>query len=90
LQSSKGAPNAENARAFVNYLLSESGQVVLFSPEIGRLSVIPELYAKGPKNYPNPFTMKLGGVDFNDSLSSGRREVVNSLSITSLPSDTKS
>jgi ABC-type Fe3+ transport system substrate-binding protein len=75
----KGAPNAENARAFVNYLLSEAGQMVLFSPEIARLPVIPELYAKAPKNYPNPFTMKLGGVEFNDTLSSGRRDVVNSL-----------
>ncbi|MBI4525230.1 MAG: extracellular solute-binding protein [Deltaproteobacteria bacterium] len=75
----KSAPNPQNARAFVNYLLSEAGQMVLFSPEIGRLPVIPELYAKGPKDYPNPFTMKLGGVDFDDKLSSGRRDVVNSL-----------
>lgn len=75
----KSAPNLENARAFVNYLLSEPGQMVLFAPEIGRLPVIPDLYAKGPKNYPNPFTMKLGGVEFNNRLSSGRRDVVNSL-----------
>jgi hypothetical protein len=69
----------ENAKAFVNYLLSEPGQMVLFSPEIGRLPVVPDLYAKGPKDYPNPFKQKLGGVDFNDRLSSGRRDVVNSL-----------
>ena len=75
----KGGPNAENAKAFVNYLLSEAGQMVLFSPDIARLPVIPDLYSKAPKNYPNPFTMKLGGVDFNDKLSSGRRDVVNSL-----------
>lgn len=75
----KGAPNTENARTFVNYLLSETGQMVLFSPDIARLPVIPELYAKGPKNYPNPFKMKMGGVDFNDGLSSDRRDVVISL-----------
>jgi iron(III) transport system substrate-binding protein len=75
----KSAPNMENAKAFVNYLLSEPGQMVLFSPEIGRLPVVPDLYAKGPKDYPNPFKQKLGGVDFNDRLSSGRRDVVNSL-----------
>lgn len=75
----KGAPNLETAKGFVNYLLSEPGQMLLFSPEIGRLPVVPELYAKGPKNYPNPFKMKLGGVDFNGKLSSGRRDVVNSL-----------
>ena len=75
----KGAPNPDNAKAFVNYLLSDAGQMVLFSPDIARLPVIPELYAKGPKNYPNPFAMKMGGVDFNNKLSSGRRDVVNSL-----------
>jgi hypothetical protein len=41
--------------------------------------VVPALYARAPKGYPNPFAMKLGGVDFDDRLSSGRRNVVNSL-----------
>jgi hypothetical protein len=63
----------------VNYLLSDEGQMLLFSKEIGRLPVVPDLYAKAPAGYPNPFTMKLGGVDFNNKLSSGRRNVVNSL-----------
>jgi phosphoglycerate transport regulatory protein PgtC len=75
----KGGPNPQEARAFVNYLLSEAGQLVLFAPEIARLPVIPELYAKAPKDYPNPFKKKLGGVTFNDQLSSARRDVVNSL-----------
>ena len=75
----KGGPNPEGARAFVNYLLGEEGQMLLFTPKIGRLPVIPDLYARGPKEYPNPFQMKLGGVDFNNKLSSGRREIVNSL-----------
>jgi phosphoglycerate transport regulatory protein PgtC len=75
----KGGPNPDNARAFVNYLLSEAGQTVLFLPEIARLPVIPDLYAQAPKDYPNPFKKSLGGVNFNDALSSGRRDVVNSL-----------
>jgi ABC-type Fe3+ transport system substrate-binding protein len=75
----KGGPNPQEARAFVNYLLSEAGQMVLFSPEIARLPVIPELYAKAPKDYPDPFKKKMGGVNFNDALSSGRRDVVNSV-----------
>lgn len=75
----KGSPNAENARTFVEYLLSDEGQLRLFSPEIGRLPVVPDLYAKAPAAYPNLFTMKLGGVSFNDKLSSSRRNVVNSL-----------
>ncbi len=75
----KNGPNPQEARAFVNYLLSEAGQTVLFSPEIARLPVVPDLYAKAPKDYPNPFKKKMGGVDFKDELSSGRRDVVNSL-----------
>src|SRR2546426_4607137 len=75
----KSAPNMDNAKAFVNYLLTEPGQMQLFSPDIARLPVMPDLYAKGPANYPNPFKMKMGGVDFNDQLSSGRRDIVNSL-----------
>jgi len=75
----KGGPNPQEARTFVNYLLSESGQMVLFVPEIARLPVIPDLYAKAPKDYPNPFKQKMGGVDFNDEISSSRRDVVNSL-----------
>ncbi len=75
----KGGPNPQEARMFVNYLLSEAGQTVLFAPAIARLPVIPELYAKAPKDYPNPFKRKLGGVEFNDELSSARRDVVNSL-----------
>jgi len=75
----KGAPNRKNAEAFVNYLLSDEGQLLLFNKEIARLPVVPELYTRAPKDYPNPFTMKLGGVDFDDKLSSARRNVVNAL-----------
>jgi ABC-type Fe3+ transport system substrate-binding protein len=75
----KNGPNPANARAFVEYLLSDEGQQKLFAPEIGRLPVVPALYARAPKGYPNPFAMKLGGVDFDDKLSSSRRNVVNSL-----------
>ena len=75
----KGGPNPQEAKTFVNYLLSEAGQMVLFAPEIARLPVIPDLYAKAPKDYPNPFKKKMGGVEFNDALSSARRDVVNSL-----------
>ncbi|HEX6082828.1 MAG TPA: extracellular solute-binding protein [Methylomirabilota bacterium] len=75
----KNGPNPANARAFVEYLLSDEGQQKLFAPEIGRLPVVPALYARAPRGYPNPFAMKLGGVDFDDRLSSSRRNVVNSL-----------
>jgi ABC-type Fe3+ transport system substrate-binding protein len=75
----KNGPNPDNARAFVEYLLSDEGQLRLFSPEIGRLPVVQALYGRAPKGYPNPFTMKLGGIEFDDKLSSSRRNVVNAL-----------
>jgi len=75
----KNGPNAENAKAFIHYLLSEEGQMLLFKSDIGRLPVIPELYAKGPAGYPNPFKAKLGGLDFNSDLSSVRYDLLNSL-----------
>jgi spermidine/putrescine-binding protein len=75
----KGGPNPENARAFVNFLLSDEGQLMLFSKDIARLPVVPALYAKAPAGYPNPFQMKLGGLDFDTKLSSGRRNLVLSL-----------
>jgi ABC-type Fe3+ transport system substrate-binding protein len=75
----KNGPNPDNARAFIEYLLSDEGQQRLFAPEIGRLPVVPALYAKAPKGYPNPFTGKLGAVAFDDKLSSARRNVVNAL-----------
>lgn len=75
----KGGPNPENAKRFMNYLLSEEGQMLLFKAEIGRLPVIPELYSRAPAGYPNPFKMKLGGLEFNSELSSLRYGVVNPL-----------
>jgi len=75
----KNGPNAENAKAFISYLLSEEGQMLLFKPDIGRLPVIPELYAKGPAGYPNPFKMKLRRLEFDSDLSSVRYDLLNSL-----------
>ncbi len=75
----KGGPNAENAAKFITYLLSDAGQMLLFSPEIARLPVVPALYGRAPKGYPNPFQLKLGGVKFDAKLSSSRVNLVNAL-----------
>jgi ABC-type Fe3+ transport system substrate-binding protein len=75
----KGGPNAENAAKFITYLLSDAGQTLLFSQEVARLPVVPALYAKAPKNYPNPFQLKLGGVKFDAARSSSRVNLVNAL-----------
>ena len=49
------APNKAGAEAFVEYLLSPPGQEVLLEPSIRRLPVNPDVYAKAPADYPNPF-----------------------------------
>jgi ABC-type Fe3+ transport system substrate-binding protein len=75
----RNGPNAEQAATFITWLLSEPGQMLLFTPEIARLPVVPALYTKAPKGYPNPFQLKLGGVKFDAKLSSSRVNVVNAL-----------
>jgi ABC-type Fe3+ transport system substrate-binding protein len=75
----KNGPNGDNAVKFISYLLSDAGQSVLFTPDIARLPVVPALYAKAPKGYPNPFQLKLGGVKFDAKLSSSRVNLVNAL-----------
>jgi phosphoglycerate transport regulatory protein PgtC len=75
----KNGPNGENALKFITYLLSDKGQRLLFTPAIGRLPVVPAVYAKGPKGYPNPFRLKLGGVKFDANLSSARAALVKAL-----------
>lgn len=72
----RNAPNPEGARRFVNFLLSDEGQRLLFRPEIARLPVRTTLYAEAPKGIPNPFKMK-AGVQFDADLSAGRYNVVN-------------
>jgi len=72
----KGGPNPEGARRFVNYLLSDDGQKLLFKPDIARLPVRTTLYAEAPKGIPNPFRMS-AGVQFNADLSANRYNVTN-------------
>jgi ABC-type Fe3+ transport system substrate-binding protein len=72
----KNAPNPEGARRFVNFLLSDDGQRLLFKPDIARLPVRTTLYAEAPKGMPNPFKMA-AGVQFNADLSAGRYNVTN-------------
>jgi phosphoglycerate transport regulatory protein PgtC len=50
-----GAPNRAGAEAFIEFILSPAGQEVLLEPTIRRLPVNPEVYAKAPAGFPNPF-----------------------------------
>ncbi|MDR7544108.1 MAG: extracellular solute-binding protein [Armatimonadota bacterium] len=72
----KNAPNPEGGRRFINFLLSDEGQRLLFRPEIARLPVRASLYAEAPKGIPNPFKMK-AGVQFDADLSASRYNVTN-------------
>ena len=75
------ARNQKAAEAFVEFLLSDEGQLILLDPKIQRLPVRPAIYDKAPPDYPNPFKdQKLGArVTFNADLSESRYELINSL-----------
>jgi iron(III) transport system substrate-binding protein len=77
----KNAPHPKAAAAFVEYLLSPEGQELLLDPKIMRLPLRPEVYAKAPKDFPNPFKdPSLGAeVKFDTILSEKRYNLVNSL-----------
>lgn len=75
------APNKEGAEAFVEFVLSEAGQKLLFDPGIRRLPVNPSVYDKAPAGYPNPFKdSRLNSmVKFDVKKSEGRNDVVDAL-----------
>jgi len=74
------ARNAELAKKFIGFALSEPGQELLLNPRISRLPVLPATYAKAPQGYPNPFGGKIKPkVNFDSDLSRSRYYVVNSL-----------
>ncbi len=77
----KNAPNQSAAEEFVEYLLSVEGQELLLDPKIMRLPVNPEIYAKAPAGFPNPFTDSSIGaaVKFDLDLSKSRYNVVSAL-----------
>ena len=75
------APNKAAAEAFVEFLLSPVGQQVLFEPGIRRLPVNPDVYAKAPADYPNPFKdPRLNSmIKFDVAKSETRNDVVDVL-----------
>lgn len=52
---SKATQHAASARRFVAFVLSESGQKLLFHPDIRKLPIRPAVYAQAPQRYFNPF-----------------------------------
>jgi len=74
------AKNADLAKRFISFTLSDEGQQLLLDPKISRLPVLPATYAKAPKDYPNPFGGKIKAkVNFDSELSETRYYVVSSI-----------
>lgn len=76
----EGAKSPEAGKRFIEYTLSEEGQMLLLDPKISRLPVLPSVYAKAPAGYPNPFSGRIQAkVNFDSNLSESRYYVVLSL-----------
>jgi ABC-type Fe3+ transport system substrate-binding protein len=77
----ENAPNADGAKAFVEYVLSPEGQQVLLNPAIMRLPVNSAAYDNAPEGFPNPFTPEFapGAIAFDVDLSGSRYTLVNAL-----------
>ena len=74
------APDKEPAHEFIDFLLSDAGQQLLFDPKIMRLPVNKAAYKNAPKGLPNPFNGSIEPkVEFDTGLSKQRYNVVNSL-----------
>jgi ABC-type Fe3+ transport system substrate-binding protein len=74
------AKNAEVGKKFIAFTLSQEGQEVLLDPKISRLPVLPAVYAKAPKDYPNPYTGKIKAkVNFDSEVSEQRYYLVSAI-----------
>jgi len=74
------AKNAEVGKKFIAFTLSEEGQTLLLDPKISRLPVLPAIYAKAPKDYPNPYGGKIKAkVNFDSELSEQRYYLVSAM-----------
>ena len=77
------AANAEEAKQFIEFLLTEDGQELLLDPKVGRLPILPTTYLseKVPAGFPQPYRSKpLGSNQAYDVFTSQLRyTLVNSL-----------
>lgn len=77
-----GGKNTAEAKKFMQYTLSQSGQELLLDPKISRLPVLAysSFGSKIPAGYPDPQAIvKRAKVNFNADLSEDRYSVVHSL-----------
>lgn len=77
-----GGKNADEAKKFMAFSLSNEGQALLFDPKISRLPILPNASfgGKAPAGYPDAFEIaKRAKVQFDSELSGNRYQVVVSL-----------
>ena len=74
------AKNPELGKRFIAFTLSQEGQELLLDPKISRLPVLPAVYAKAPKDFPNPYSGKIKAkVNFDSELSEARYYLVSAI-----------
>jgi ABC-type glycerol-3-phosphate transport system substrate-binding protein len=77
-----GAKNTAEAKAFIQFALSQEGQEILLDPKISRLPVLPygAFGSKIPAGYPDPVAIsRRSKVQFNADLSESRYSLVQSI-----------
>jgi ABC-type Fe3+ transport system substrate-binding protein len=75
----RSAPNRGAARLFVDFLLSDGGQRVLFEPSVGRLPLRTTAYRNAPTGTFDPFTMSGVTVPHDITLGLIRQPIVAAL-----------
>ena len=77
------ASHTEQAKQFIEFLLTEAGQELLLDPKVGRLPILPTTYLskKVPAGYPQPYRSKTLGsnIAYDVFTSQIRYTLVNSL-----------
>ncbi len=74
------AKNPELGKRFIAFTLSQEGQELLLDPKISRLPVLPAVYAKAPKDFPDPYGGKIKAkVNFDSDVSEARYYLVSAI-----------
>ncbi|MGX2038889.1 ABC transporter substrate-binding protein [Methylocaldum sp. MU1018] len=77
ITASTGKPEA--AKAFVEFLLSQDGQKILFHPDIRKLPVRPDVYRSAPAGYFRPFEQPGNGFGYDAARNLARLPLASAL-----------
>ncbi|HEY4266293.1 MAG TPA: extracellular solute-binding protein, partial [Micropepsaceae bacterium] len=74
------SPHAQAARAFASFLVSDSGQELLFAPGAARYPIRPSVYARAPQGTADPFALPNGAAFAYDlKLGPARSPIISAL-----------